>query len=121
MCVAAAWWAVVAGSAEAQSSEDAKAALMREGAAIYSAECTTCHAPDGGSDQGPALASNNAIGSTEFVATRILGGVKDMPAFAPTLSDRQIAAVATYVRNSWDNAHGMVLEADVARLRAARK
>jgi mono/diheme cytochrome c family protein len=94
-----------------------KASLMAEGAEIYAVECTTCHAPDGGSDQGPALAGNTSIGSTEFVATRLLNGVKDMPAFAPTLSDRQIAAVATFIRNSWENDHGVVLEAEVKTLR----
>lgn len=109
---------VVVQGPQVSTAADAKAALMAEGAEIYAVECTTCHAPDGGSDQGPALAGNTAIASTDFVAKRLLDGVKDMPAFAPTLSDRQIAAVATFIRNSWDNDHGVVLETEIAKLRS---
>ena len=40
-----------------------------------------------------------------------------MPAFAWKLDDKEVAAVATYVRNSWGNAAEPVSEGDVARLR----
>jgi mono/diheme cytochrome c family protein len=43
-----------------------------------------------------------------------------MPPFAG-LTDRQVAAVATFVRNTGSNAYGVVLEADVARVRASLK
>lgn len=105
----------IAGQAD---SADSKAALMAEGQAVFGAECTTCHGADGTSDVGPALAGNASMAVTDFVIKRLLQGVADMPAFASSLTDRQIAAVGTFVRNSWDNAHGIVLEADVKRVRA---
>ena len=40
-----------------------------------------------------------------------------MPAFAWKLDDRQIAAVATYVRNAWGNAASPVSASDVGKLR----
>jgi mono/diheme cytochrome c family protein len=92
-------------------------ALMEEGQLVFGTECVTCHAPDGGEDLGPALSSSPSIASADAVVTRILQGVKDMPAFAPTLSDRKVAAVATFVRNAWGNTHGVVLEVEVARVR----
>jgi len=41
-----------------------------------------------------------------------------MPAF-PNLTDREIAAVATYIRNSWGNEYGIAREASVAFARRA--
>ena len=40
-----------------------------------------------------------------------------MPAFGWKLSDAEIAAVATYVRNAWGNAAAPVSEAKVSELR----
>jgi mono/diheme cytochrome c family protein len=85
---------------------------------VFGAECTTCHGADGTSDVGPALAGNTSMAVRDFVIKRLLLGVADMPSFASSLTDRQIAAVGTFVRNSWDNAHGIVPEADVKRVRA---
>jgi mono/diheme cytochrome c family protein len=41
-----------------------------------------------------------------------------MPGFAAKLNDEQVAAVATYVRNSWGNKAGAVLAKDVTKLRS---
>jgi mono/diheme cytochrome c family protein len=41
-----------------------------------------------------------------------------MPAFG-TLSDGEIADVATYIRNAWSNRAPSVTAADVAKLRSA--
>jgi hypothetical protein len=41
-----------------------------------------------------------------------------MPSFAWKLDDRQVAAVATYVRNEWGNAAPAVTADQVAKLRA---
>lgn len=93
------------------------AALIAEGQAIFGAECVTCHTADGAEDMGPALANNSRLASLSNVLTKILHGQKDMPAFEKTLTDRQVAAVATYIRASWDNKYGVVLEVDVKRVR----
>ena len=45
-----------------------------------------------------------------MIINQILWGVSDhgMPAFADLLTDREIAAAATFVRNSWTNNYGIV-------------
>jgi mono/diheme cytochrome c family protein len=40
-----------------------------------------------------------------------------MPAYAWKLNDAEIAAVATYIRNSWGNSAPVVTASDVAKLR----
>jgi mono/diheme cytochrome c family protein len=40
-----------------------------------------------------------------------------MPAYAWKLNDAEVAAVATYIRNSWGNAAPVVTASDVAKLR----
>jgi mono/diheme cytochrome c family protein len=59
------------------------------------------------------------MGARDHIVRQILRGnaEKGMPAFAATLSDHQVAAVATYIRNAWDNVHGVVLEGDVKKVR----
>ena len=44
-----------------------------------------------------------------------------MPPFAWKLSDKQVAATMTYIRNSWGNAAPAVTEQDVAEKRALLK
>src|SRR5699024_5133872 len=39
---------------------------------------------------------------------KILNGGQGMPAFGPLITDQQVAAVATYIRNSWGNDYGGV-------------
>jgi mono/diheme cytochrome c family protein len=41
-----------------------------------------------------------------------------MPAFAGQLTDQQVAAIATFVSNSWGNQYGLVDPATVTALRA---
>ena len=59
------------------------------------------------------------MGARDHIVRQVLRGnvEKGMPAFAGQLSDRQIAAVATYIRNAWENAHGVVREADARKVR----
>jgi mono/diheme cytochrome c family protein len=97
---------------------DRKAALMDLGQTVYGTNCSECHA-DGGA--GRSLTNDAALAKADFVVTQILKGTEngDMSEFASTLTDAQIAAVATFIRNSFDNAYGVVLEPDVQRLRAA--
>ena len=96
--------------------------LMGEGQEVFGAECAECH-NDTGSGVGPSFASNAAMGSKERVIRRILEGTPDggMPTFAASMSDRQVAAVSTFIRNSWDNAYGLVTEADVRTVRTQLK
>ncbi len=92
------------------------AALFDQGAEIYGINCLECHMEGG---VGRKLDGDAALANAETVITQLLEGSPNftMPAFASTLSDREIAAVATYVRNAGENHYGIVREADVRRLR----
>ncbi len=62
------------------------------------------------------LAGYTGLASAGRVANQIVNGSNYMPAFGH-LSNREIAALGTYVRNTWGNAFGVVTEADVAAAR----
>ncbi|WP_343550573.1 c-type cytochrome [Pantoea sp.] len=111
-------------------------AQMKMGANVYSANCTACHNSDGKGipNLAASLAGNPgllAADSSSIITTMLQGGrgavtvgnptSGAMPAFAWKLSDQQIAATATYLRNSWGNAAGAVSAEQVAQARAALK
>jgi mono/diheme cytochrome c family protein len=93
-------------------------AMMRLGAKVYKDYCEACHQPNG---EGvariyPPLANNQSITMRNAVnPIRIVlnGGFPPstegnprpygMPPFYPDLSDEQVAAVVTYIRQSWGN------------------
>jgi mono/diheme cytochrome c family protein len=103
---------------QAMVTAEQREALMRDGQLVYGRDCAECHA-DGGI--GGPFAGKTVLNDKDRVITRILLGATDgsMEAFGPTLSDRDVAAVATFIRNTWDNTFGPVVEADVKRIRAA--
>jgi mono/diheme cytochrome c family protein len=91
---------------------------MSAGEAIFSDSCSACHAPDGTGvpRMFPPLAGNANVQSRDptSVIRVILQGAQtaptdkaptpfSMPSFDWKLKDDQIAAVASYVRNSWGN------------------
>ena len=84
------------------------AELMEIGEQVYVEHCATCHELDG-AGQGstyPALAGGEIPnGPMEAHMDRVLNGLADteMQAWAPQLSDLEIAAVITYERNSFGN------------------
>ncbi len=89
--------------------------LMATGQDVYVKHCATCHERDG-QGQGskyPALAGSE-IATGEFAAhlERVMNGKSDteMQAWAPQLSDLEIAAVITYERNSWGNDTGDIVQ-----------
>jgi cytochrome c oxidase subunit 2 len=95
--------------------------LMKNGEKVYQANCQACHQATG---QGmpptfpPLVGGKIATGPVDGHVTQILKGKNAMPPFADTLkSDTDIAAVATYERNSWGNKAGDVQPAQVAALR----
>ncbi len=109
-----------------------KAELMETGQKVYNATCTVCHQATGlGMPPAfPALKGGKiTTGPVDAHISQILNGVKGtaMQAFRDQLSDKDIAAVITFQRNSWGNddkakygkaAGGLVQPSDVA---AARK
>lgn len=97
------------------------ATFIEEGDGVYhSVGCSRCHGDNGEGGVGPTLAGNDYLSSRSAVVSQIMQPDEDhggMPAFAH-LSDREIAAVATYIRNAWGNEYGFVPEDTVERLRA---
>jgi len=91
------------------------AQLMAEGEDIAQKTCKVCHGQEGQGMVGPPLRQNveNAKGVVRVI---ILGGA-DMPPIGAKFSDRELAAVVTYVRNSWGNKYGLVTEEQARKLR----
>jgi mono/diheme cytochrome c family protein len=105
---------------------------MKAGAAIYQDLCSACHQSDG---RGvpymiPSLAQDSAVASRE--ATSVIHALLDgaqsvattaeptgasMPAFGGHLTDEQLAAVATYIRNSWGHAAAATTADDFRKAR----
>jgi len=107
---------------------------MRAGSAIFADQCAACHAPtgEGIANMFPALKGSSVIQSADptnlirivlqgarSVATDAAPTAPAMPAFDWKLSDAEIAAVVTYIRNNWGNAADPVSESDVRRQRSA--
>jgi cytochrome c oxidase subunit 2 len=84
------------------------AGLTEPGADIYMANCVACHQPEGEGIEPvfPALAGSEYVaGAGSEVAAVISNGRAAMPAFQQDLSVAEIAAVATYIRQSWGNGY----------------
>lgn len=75
---------------------------QRTGPALYGALCAACHMPDGRGAQGagsyPALQGNPRLAATPYVLHMVLNGHRAMPGFGRQLSDEQVAAVLSHVR-----------------------
>lgn len=89
--------------------------LLPRGERIFLNNCAECHQRDG-SGQGskyPALAGSDIVnGPLEGHLDRVMNGKADteMQAWAPQLSDLDLAAVITYERNSFGNDTGDVVQ-----------
>jgi mono/diheme cytochrome c family protein len=81
------------------------------------ARCFACHGEYGFGGVGPSFRQNRFLGMGDYVAGQILIGRGVMPSFADALNDKQIAEVATYIRNSWGNQFGPLTPEDVAKVR----
>ncbi len=112
--------------------------LMQQGGDVFNAVCFSCHGNDGrgrelaggapGALMAPPLAGSPRVqGHKDYVIRVLLNGLTG-PLNDRTYSevmvpmgannDEWIAGIASYVRNSFGNASGMVSPADVARVRA---
>ena len=106
-------------------------ALLAEntvGRAIFVDTCGACHGRDGAGVSGifPRLAGNPVVVQTDpsSLVRVVLSGAQAvatagaptgpiMPSFGYRLNDAQVAAVLTYIRNSWGNAAPAVEESTV--------
>ena len=102
---------------------------MKEGAAVYTANCSGCHAATGLGQTGvfPPLAKNDYVtGDTKALIHTLNYGLQgpikvngaayngQMPAWKGQLKDEEIAQVLTYIRNSWGNKGSAITAKDVA-------
>ena len=109
-----------------------EAAQMQNGQAIFVARCSVCHTQTSAKGY-PTLAGNSLVQArnpgtilhiilrgASSAKTRTGGSGFSMPAF-PVLTDKELADVATYLRNSWGNRAGPVSTSDVRSLRKVLK
>lgn len=107
------------GNAAPNALEMSETELISTGEQVYTQECASCHQLSGeGTSSYPALNHNAVVTDEEptAVISNILLGRGEMPAFADTLSTKQIAAVASYVRNTWDNNAAVVMPVQVSQV-----
>jgi mono/diheme cytochrome c family protein len=105
---------------------------LQRGAEVYEAHCAGCHGPDGAGRPGvyPPLAGNRAVTMdppANLVRIVLGGGFAPstagnprpfgMPPYATALSDADIAAVLTMIRNRWGNTGSPITTVDVQRYR----
>lgn len=90
-------------------------ALMTEGEGLFKRNCRQCHGSKG--TAGVPLKDNEKVGDAFYLTSVILTGPGYMTEFAEALDDNQIAAIASFVRNSWGNEYGAVTPEDVASMR----
>lgn len=109
-------------------------AVIKSGGAIYADSCSECHRADGTgvAQMFPSLKNSAMVQSKDAtsIVRLILNGGRgaatsaaptqvSMPSFGWKLSDAQIAAVATYIRNAWGNHAAPVSAGDVHSVRQA--
>ena len=111
------------------------ASALERGAKVYEQHCAQCHGEQGGGKPGafPALKGNRAVvlaDPTNVVRVVLQGGYlpatagnprpHGMPPFQHLLADEEVAAVATFIRNSWGNRAPAVGTIEVYRARERR-
>lgn len=112
--------------------ESAEPDTMALGEKIYDQQCAACHGPAGQGAAGayPGLAGNRSVvmvSPVNAVQAILAGGFAPataanprpfgMPPFRTLLNDTEVAAVASFMRQSWGNRAGPVLPQDVQKLR----
>jgi mono/diheme cytochrome c family protein len=105
---------------------------MVAGAAIYRDQCSACHGLDGKgvAELFPSVANSAMVRSDDpttsirivlrgarSVGTSAQPTAPGMPSYSRQLDDKQIAAVLTYIRNTWGSAAAPVKADDVAAVR----
>jgi len=111
-------------------------AVMEKGQQIYKEVCFACHGDDGRGTPapgvgtlGPPLASSpRVLGHADYVIKALLKGLQgpingasypDVMVSMGQNNDEWVAAIASYVRNSFGNHASIVSPTDVARVRSA--
>jgi mono/diheme cytochrome c family protein len=117
--------------AQPRQVKQADGALLARGEQLYDRHCASCHGDKGQGVPGiyPALAGNRAVtlpSHNNVVQVIRWGGFMPttagnprpfgMPPFGQMLSNDDIAALATFIRQAWGNAAAAVSSLDVLRV-----
>jgi len=134
LCAGIALGSIVAARPSPGRRSTPPAPLQVSGQTVYNDVCAVCHQPsgEGNEEMYPPLAGSEWVnGDAGRMVRIILNGLTGpvevagveynsvMPAWGATLSDAQLAAVATYVRSAWGNKGSAVSTAEVTAIRAA--
>ena len=95
--------------------------LIADGESIYRNRCSRCHGRNGegqwyGHDAAPRLGENITLLTVKEIVTQITQGGSYMPPF-PRLTNQEIAAVITYIWNSFGNNKDIVTEEEISKNR----
>jgi len=116
----------------ADSDEAMKKDVMLRGGVLYKTHCMDCHGSqgEGFASAYPPLRGNHSLQMYSIAnplriilaggfapATQLNSRPYSMPPFGPVLTDAEIAAVLSYVRNSWGNKGAIVTSAEVNHYR----
>ncbi len=108
--------------------------LLQTGENLYNVNCGTCHLPTGlgSTDESsgarlagspvvqasnPASLINVILYGPQLAEPPLAKGWKPMEGFGDKLEDSELAALATYLRNSWGNKGAAVTAEQVAKQR----
>jgi mono/diheme cytochrome c family protein len=109
-------------------------AVLKQGARLYEQHCAECHKADGAGAPPaypPLAGARSVTAQSPINPIRIVlnGGYPPvtkgnprpygMPPFGAALNDSEIAAVVSYIRNTWGNKGDLVSPIDVGRFRGA--
>ena len=122
-----------AAKAPAKKAPAVAAALLASGKSVYAQNCLTCHMADGLGVDGlnpPLVKTDYVLGDKKRLVNVLLNGLQGvevngerygnvMP--AQELTDAQMAAVLTYVRNAFGNKGSAVTVGEVQAVRAGNR
>lgn len=100
---------------------------FQQGEKLYKTYCVVCHGIKGAGVLYPKSALNNDALVTgapnELIAVILFGrdGAGAMPGWNMTLTDQDVAAVATYIRQAWSNRADPITPAMVKEIRTKGK
>jgi mono/diheme cytochrome c family protein len=121
------------GGAGPDGEKEPEASLAQQGKSVYASQCTACHSANGQGIPGvnpPLVESEWVIGGEKRLIAILLKGLQgplkvkgatyngNMPPWEGALTDKKIAAVASYIRSEWGNSAGEINEAKVKAARA---
>ena len=68
------------------------------GQSLYQANCQSCHGADAASGSAKKPVATEVKSNTQAAIATILSGDGEMPSFASTLTDQQIADIVGYIK-----------------------